>query len=57
MHGVRVGNTYKDGFYMINTDKAQYLPVYCDMTAADGAFTLLVTSAHNSWTPAQVLSR
>ena len=38
-------------------NRAEYLPVYCDMTTEAGAFALLVTSAHNGWTPAQVLSR
>ena len=58
LHRARAGNSYQDGFYMIQlADKAQYLPVYCDMTTEAGAFTLLVTSAHNGWTPAQVLRR
>ena len=42
---------------MMKVSDAQYLPVYCDMTTAKGAFTLIVTSAHNNWTRAQVPRR
>ncbi|KAL9951076.1 hypothetical protein ACROYT_G043672 [Oculina patagonica] len=58
LRGLRAGNTYdEDGFQMIKVSDAQYLPVYCDMTTAKGAFTLIVTSAHNNWTRAQVPRR
>lgn len=57
LHGVRAGNTYEDGFQMIRVNGAQYLPVYCDMTTSEGAFTLIVTSAHNNWTVTQVPRR
>ncbi|KAJ7351656.1 metalloendopeptidase [Desmophyllum pertusum] len=58
LHGLRAGNKYdEDGFQMMRVSGAQYLPVYCDMTTAKGAFTLIVTSAHNSWTRAQVPRR
>ena len=58
VHGERAGNVYnEDGFHMIRISDAQYLPVYCDMTAARGGFTLVVTSAHNSWMRAQVPRR
>lgn len=54
LHGLRAGNKYEDGFQMIRVNSSQYLPVYCDMTTSDGAFTLIVTSAHNNWSRAQV---
>lgn len=58
LHGLRAGNKYdEDGFQMMKLSDAQYLPVYCDMTTAKGAFTLIVTSAHNNWTRAQVPRR
>ncbi|KAL9951073.1 hypothetical protein ACROYT_G043669 [Oculina patagonica] len=58
LRGLRAGNKYdEDGFQMIKVSNAQYLPVYCDMTTAKGAFTLIVTSAHNNWTRAQVPRR
>jgi len=58
LHGLRAGNKYEeDGFQMMKVSDAQYLPVYCDMTTAKGAFTLIVTSAHNNWTRAQVPRR
>ncbi|KAJ7386461.1 metalloendopeptidase [Desmophyllum pertusum] len=58
LHGLRAGNKYdEDGFQMMKVSSAQYLPVYCDMTTAKGAFTLIVTSAHNNWTRAQVPRR
>lgn len=57
VHGVRAGNQYEDGFQLIKVNDTQYLPVYCDMTTSEGGFTLLVTSAHNNWTRAQVPSR
>ncbi|XP_074614387.1 uncharacterized protein LOC141874129 [Acropora palmata] len=53
VHGLRAGNTYDDGFQMIRIN-GHYLPVYCDMTTSEGAFTLVVTSAHNNWTRAEV---
>ena len=53
VHGLRAGNTYDDGFQMIRIN-GHYLPVYCDMTTSEGAFTLIVTSAHNNWTRAEV---
>ncbi|XP_066014989.1 uncharacterized protein [Pocillopora verrucosa] len=57
LHGVRAGIKYDDSFQLVKTSDTQYLPVYCDMTTAKGAFTLIVTSAHNSWTRAQVPHR
>ncbi|KAJ7312351.1 hypothetical protein OS493_039749 [Desmophyllum pertusum] len=39
----------KDGLYMIRKNDHEYLPVYCDMTSEQGAYTLLVTSASNGW--------
>ncbi|KAK3726269.1 hypothetical protein QZH41_003046 [Actinostola sp. cb2023] len=58
VHGVRAGQTYKDGYYMIRViNEYQYLPVFCDMTSEPGAFTLIVTSRHNQWTRAQVPAR
>jgi len=57
LHGVRAGNKYEDGFQMIRVSGSQYLPVYCDMTTSEGAFTLIVTSAQNNWTRAQVPRR
>lgn len=58
LHGLRAGNKYQeDGFQMMKVSDAQYLPIYCDMTTAKGAFTLIVTSAHNNWTRAQVSRR
>lgn len=57
LRGLRAGNKYDDGFQMIRVNSTQYLPVYCDMTTSDGAFTLLVTSANNNWTRAQVPRR
>ena len=58
LHGLRAGNKYdEDGFQMMKVTAAQYLPIYCDMTTAKGAFTLIVTSAHNNWTRAQVPRR
>jgi len=57
LHGVRAGNKYEDGFQMIRISDSQYLPVYCDMTTSEGAFTLIVTSAQNNWTRAQVPRR
>lgn len=58
LHGLRAGNKYdEDGFQMMKVSDAQYLPIYCDMTTAKGAFTLIVTSAHNNWTRAQVSRR
>jgi len=38
-----------DGLYMIRKNAHEYLPVYCDMTSEQGAYTLLVTSASNGW--------
>ncbi|PFX13518.1 Disintegrin and metalloproteinase domain-containing protein 9 [Stylophora pistillata] len=58
LHGVRAGNKYdEDSFQLMKVSDAQYLPVYCDMTTAKGAFTLIVTSAHNNWTREQVPRR
>ncbi|XP_048584529.1 uncharacterized protein LOC5514577 [Nematostella vectensis] len=58
VHGVRSGNSYKDGYYMATLlGHAQYLPVYCDMTSEPGAYTLLVTSRHNNWRREQVPMR
>lgn len=34
---------------MIRKNSHEYLPVYCDMTSEQGAYTLLVTSASNGW--------
>lgn len=39
----------KDGLYFILRNSHEYLPVYCDMTSEQGAYTLLVTSASNGW--------
>ncbi|PFX30175.1 Retinol dehydrogenase 8 [Stylophora pistillata] len=39
----------KDGLYFIRKNSHEYLPVYCDMTSEQGAYTLLVTSASNGW--------
>ena len=47
----------KDGRYMIRKTSYEYIPVYCDMTSESGAYTLLVTSAHNSWRKEDVLYR
>ena len=58
LHGLRAGNKYEeDGFQMMKVSNAQFLPVYCDMTTSKGAFTLIVTSAHNNWTRPQVPRR
>ena len=58
LHGLRAGNKYdEDGFQLMKVSNTQYLPVYCDMTTTKGAFTLIVTSAHNNWTRAQVPRR
>lgn len=55
VHGVMAGREYTDGYYMINPAKpANYLPVFCDMTSDEGAFTLLVTSANGNWTRNEV---
>lgn len=58
IHGVRAGIKYEeDSFQLIKVSDTQYLPVYCDMKTAKGAFTLIVTSAHNNWTREQVPRR
>ncbi|RMX44841.1 hypothetical protein pdam_00009262 [Pocillopora damicornis] len=58
IHGVRAGIKYEeDSFQLIKVSDTQYLPVYCDMITAKGAFTLIVTSAHNNWTREQVPHR
>lgn len=58
LHGMRAGNKYgEDSFQLMKVSDTQYLPVYCDMTTAKGGFTLIVTSAHNNWTRAQVPHR
>lgn len=44
----------KDGLYMIRKNSHEYLPVYCDMTSEQGAYTLLVTSASNGWNKNEV---
>lgn len=55
---MRAGNKYgEDSFQLMKVSDTQYLPVYCDMTTAKGGFTLIVTSAHNNWTRAQVPHR
>ena len=52
IHGYHKGKTdYKDGFYMLSGLQ----PVYCDMTSdKNEGWTLLVTSASNGWSSAQV---
>ena len=39
---------------MIRKNSHEYLPVYCDMTSEQGAYTLLVTSASNGWNKNEV---